>query len=88
MESSKPKGSGVSSTPTILTLRSSRGSSGSSSSLSGIIFLDELDFRALRGFGRSRGRSGEGGAELARFRLFPVLMEVCVDFDAAFLVFG
>ena len=49
-----------------------------------IIFLDELDFRALRGF----GRSGEGGAELARFRLFPVLMEVCVDFDAAFLVFG
>ena len=31
MESSKPKGSGVSSTPTILTLWSSRGLSGSSS---------------------------------------------------------
>ena len=38
--------------------------------------------------GCSRGRSGEGGAELACFHLFPVLMEVCVDFDAAFLVFG
>ena len=33
MESSKPKGSGVSSTPTILTLQSSRGSSSSSSLL-------------------------------------------------------
>ena len=31
MESSKPKGSGVSSTPTILTLRSSKGSSDCSS---------------------------------------------------------
>ena len=47
-----------------------------------------LEFRALRGFGRLRGHSGEGGAELARFHLFLVLMEVCVDFDAAFLVFG
>ena len=28
----------------------------------------------------------EGGAELACFCLFLVLMEVCVDFDAAFLV--
>jgi len=43
-----------------------------------------LDFRALRDF----GRSGEGGAELARFRLLPVLMEVRGGFGAALLVFG
>jgi hypothetical protein len=53
-------------------------------SLSGITFLDELDFRALRDF----SRSGEGEAELARFRLLPELVDVRVDFDAALLVFG
>jgi hypothetical protein len=38
-----------------------------------------LDFQALGNF----RHSGEGEAELARFRLFPVLMDVHVDFDAA-----